>query len=93
MMFNWNYYVNKYPQLFENKLNNERDALLHWLKYGKDQKLIYIDIPIYFNWKNYILSNHLSNIKCEEEAWRHFLYNGNNDHIKINHPDLKLYCI
>jgi hypothetical protein len=91
MMFNWNYYVNKYDVLTH--IHNERDALLHWLKYGKNQQLIYIDIPIYFNWKNYIEINNLNIIKNEQEAWRHFLYNGNNPNIQINNKELKIYCV
>ena len=91
MLFNWNFYVNKYTNLLY--LRNERDALIHFLKYGKNNKLIYIDIPIYFNWKHYIDINNLDYINNEEEAWRHFLYNGNNPDIKIINPLLKIYCV
>lgn len=91
MLFNWSYYVNKYIDLIN--ISNERDALIHWLKFGKDRKLIYVDIPIYFDWKNYVETNNLQFIENEEDAWRHFLYNGNNPNIQINNIELKIYCV
>lgn len=32
--FNWIFYINKYPDLKRNGINNESKALIHWKKFG-----------------------------------------------------------
>lgn len=93
MMFNWIYYIDKNPDIASKNINCERDALVHWLKYGKQEQRIYVDIPIYFNWKIYLQTNNIKNIKNENDAWKHFLYNGNNPDIIMHNSQLKLYCV
>lgn len=93
MMFNWTYYINKNPDIAFKNINCERDAFVHWIKYGKYEMRLYVDIPIYFNWKIYLQLNNLTSIKNEDDAWKHFLYNGNNPNIRINNPELKIYCV
>lgn len=76
MIFHWEFYVNKYDDLTQNnKIQNEKMAYEHWCNHGKKEQRIFNDIPIMFNWKNYIKMNEdLQNINNEEDAWKHFLY-------------------
>jgi len=97
IFFNWEYYVNKHPDLIRSNINNKKKALDHWLQYGKREERLYSDIPIYFNWKNYLLENIdliKSGINTEENAWRHFVYHG---FIENRYPGIsnyvKIYCV
>jgi hypothetical protein len=95
MIFHWEFYLNKYPDLRKNGLKSPEDAYQHWLNYGKNELRIYIDIPIIFDWKNYLLNNKdLKTIYTEEEAWRHFLYFGWKENRMIRFKKrLKVYCL
>ena len=95
MIFHWEFYLYKYEDLRESRLINEEDAWNHWFKHGKKEKRIYIDIPLIFDWKNYIASNpDLDFIEDEEEAWRHFLYFGAKENRIIRFRNqLKVYCV
>jgi uncharacterized protein YqgQ len=78
MYFNWEYYINKYEDLKKDKINTEEKALHHWLKHGKNEKRIYTDIPIYFDWNFYVKNNPelKKQLNTEDKAWGHFLYYG-----------------
>lgn len=95
--FNWEYYANKYIDLINTGINNEKEALRHWLKYGKTEERIYTDIPIYFDWKIYLLNNTdllISGINTEEKAWRHYIYHGYIERRYLSIESLvKIYCI
>ena len=95
MIFNWEYYISKYDDLIKGDFNSHEDAWYHWLKFGKKEQRVYIDIPIFFNWKKYIETHlDLRTILTEEEAWRHFLYHGRIENRNIKHYNiLKQYCI
>jgi hypothetical protein len=95
IFFNWEYYVCKYPDLIN--INNKEKALNHWVKYGKNEERIYTDIPIYFNWKEYLFENSdliESGINTEETAWRHFIYHGfmEKRYSSIS-SFVKIYCV
>ena len=73
MIFSWEFYINKYPDLHD--IKNREDAWEHWSKNGKKEQRIYTDIPIVFNWVDYIKNNpDLKKIDNEEDAWKHCLY-------------------
>uniref|UniRef100_A0A6C0BAK1 Uncharacterized protein n=1 Tax=viral metagenome TaxID=1070528 RepID=A0A6C0BAK1_9ZZZZ len=77
--FNWEFYINKYPDLVNFHIINEKMALKHWIECGKKEERIYCDIPIYFNWKTYIKQNRdlfSSGIHNEDNAWKHYIYHG-----------------
>jgi len=94
MIFNWEFYVNKYDDLKELSIKTEFDSWNHWLKYGKYEQRIYNDIPIFFNWNNYINDNKdLNNLITEENAWKHFLYYGRIENRNTSFEYLKKYCI
>ena len=93
MIFNWEFYITKYPDL--NIITTREDAWAHWSKHGKKEKRIYSDIPILFNWTDYIKHNtDLDNIKNEEEAWKHCLYHLKKEkRFTYNLAFLKPYCV
>jgi len=35
--FDWKFYIKKYPNLIKNNINNEKKALNHWIKFGKNE--------------------------------------------------------
>jgi len=78
-VFNWEFYVNKYPDLRDFNFNNKEMALKHWRDHGKKEERIYCDIPIYFNWKLYLKENRDlldSGIRDEDGAWQHYIHYG-----------------
>jgi hypothetical protein len=95
MFFNWEFYVNKYDDLKEENINSEEKAYNHWIKYGKKEKRIYTDIPIYFDWIFYVINtdNLRDVIDCEDKAWKHYLYIGqyNNKYRKFTNIINKIY--
>lgn len=96
MIFQWEFYLHNYQDLRKNGLKSPEEAYLHWLNYGKKELRIFNDIPIIFDWKNYLSNNNdlKKNIKSEEEAWRHFLYFGLKENRMIRHKNkLKIYCV
>lgn len=95
MIFNWEFYINKYADLKALSIKTEKESWNHWLKHGKCEERIYNDIPIFFNWNNYINKNiDLKQIQTEEDAWKHFLYYGRSENrtIMFNNYLIK-YCV
>ncbi len=96
MIFNWEFYINFHMDLKENSTINEKFAIYHYKTYGFKEKRIYVDIPIFFNWKLYLEYNQdlINKIHTEYEAWAHFLYNSKNENRFINNKNiLNKYCI
>ena len=94
MILNWEFYKEKYKDL--NHLKNEKDSYSHFINYGIKEERIYVDIPILFDWKNYINQNTdlQKDIIEEEMAWKHFLYHGKKENRPIiNRNVLIIYCI
>ena len=95
MIFHWEFYLYKYSDLRDKGILTEEDSFNHWLKYGKRELRIYNDIPLFFDWKNYIENNRdlMNVLQNEEDAWRHYLYFGVRENRKIRHQNvLKVYC-
>ena len=83
MIFNWEFYINKYSDL--ELIQNREEAWEHWIKHGKRERRMFVDIPILFNWQEYMNDNlGLYFIKNEDEAWIHFLYNARKEKRSIN---------
>ena len=92
MIFQWEFYVNNCKDL---NLKNLLDSWNHWNAHGKKEERVYADIPIFFNWENYLTNNKdLVHITTEADAWRHFLYYGRKENRNIeNKIYIKKYCI
>ena len=95
MIFHWEFYLHNHPDLRKNGLKSPEESYNHWLAHGKKELRIYNDIPIIFDWKNYLSYNKdLRHISSEEEAWRHFLYFGLKENRMIRYKNkLKIYCV
>jgi hypothetical protein len=95
MIFNWEFYITYNEDLWNSGINNEESAYEHFKNFGINERRIYCNIVIFFNWKKYISINvDLKHIKNEDDAWRHFLYHGKKENRKINDEYfLKQYCI
>lgn len=84
MIFEWDYYINKYDDLKNSDIKDEENAYNHWVKHGQKEQRVYVDVSIFFNWKQYIKENaDLKNIKNEEDAWKHYLYYGRKETRKV----------
>lgn len=94
MILNWEFYKQKYKDL--RHLKNEKEVQEHFVNYGIKEERVYVDIPILFDWKNYLIQNAdlQKDIREEEVAWKHFLYHGKKEkrHI-INRKHLIIYCM
>lgn len=73
--FDWNFYVSHYRDL--KHIKTEKEAINHYLSFGRQEKRQTSNIPIDFDWKfytNYYYDlNHISN---EEDAQCHYLQYG-----------------
>ncbi len=82
--FDWETYINNYPDLMNNGINNKEKAIEHWNKYGKNEGRIFIKIELDedFDWEQYInnyddLIN--SGINNKSDALDHWLKHGKNE--------------
>jgi len=92
MIFNWEFYTNKHNDL--KNIKNEEEAKIHFDNHGILEKRIYVDIPILFDWREYINMNYDLKITNEDDAWKHYLYYGKKESRKIPHKDLLIkYCV
>ena len=93
MIFQWEFYVNKYKDL--HNITTMEEAWNHWTNHGKKEERIYADVSIFFDWKTYVSKNiDLSTITTEEDAWKHFLYHSHKENRDVqNKKILKKYCV
>ena len=80
--FDWRQYINNYNDLQDSGVENEDDAIYHWLNHGQyegrhfknlNKKTIIKD----FNWKQYVQNyQDLTEIDNEYDAWYHWINHG-----------------
>ena len=74
--FDWEFYVNFYPDLQKVGIKNEKQALKHWNKRGKKEGRLCCQIPEYFDWVFYTQT--YKDIDCTNEitAFEHWVTYG-----------------
>jgi hypothetical protein len=78
-LFDWQYYLDKYPDLQRNGIHTEELALGHWLTYGKKEGRISIRPPLLFDWQYYLEKYpdlRRNGINTEQQAIEHWLTYG-----------------
>jgi hypothetical protein len=53
-LFDWHYYLEKYPDLRKNGVQTEEQALAHWQTFGEKEGRIAIRMPVFFDWQYYL---------------------------------------
>ena len=96
-IFDWQYYLNKYPDLRQNGVHTEQQAIDHWYLHGQHEGRICNAIMEYFNWQYYL--NTYSDLRengvhTEQQAIEHWYLHGQHEGrlpFNINIKDI-LYC-
>jgi hypothetical protein len=91
-LFDWTYYLDKYPDLRRYGINNEQQAIHHWLTYGKKEGRTSIRAPELFEW-HYYLNKYpdlrRNGINTEQQAIHHWLTYGKKEgRTSIRAPEL-----
>ena len=78
--FDWEYYINHYPDLKAAGINTREGALYHWFKYGlsEGRQCNKNNIKVLFDWKFYIrtYTDLQATIKTQNDAFTHWLKHG-----------------
>ena len=53
-LFDWIYYLEKYPDLRTNGVHTEHQAISHWHSFGEKEQRVAIRTPYLFDWKYYL---------------------------------------
>lgn len=53
-LFDWHYYLEKYPDLQKNGVQTEEQALSHWKTFGEKEGRIALRMPVFFDWQYYL---------------------------------------
>ena len=53
-LFDWRYYLEKYPDLRANGVQTEQHALTHWHTFGENEGRVSIRTPNLFDWRYYL---------------------------------------
>jgi len=78
-VFDWQYYLEKYPDLRINGVNTEQQAIHHWTSYGIKEGRVSIRSPQLFDWQYYLEKYpdlRVNGINTEHFAIYHWLKHG-----------------
>jgi hypothetical protein len=87
MIFDWEFYIRIYTDLVNDGITTEEKAKNHWNLSGKKEERLYVDVPIFFDWKNYMYYNCDIEFITEYDAWRHFLYHSQKENRYVKNID------
>jgi hypothetical protein len=74
-LFDWQYYLEKYPDLRKNGVQTEEQALTHWNTCGEKEGRVSIRTPAFFDWKYYLdmyPDLRKNGVKTEQQALVHW---------------------
>ena len=77
--FDWQYYLDKYPDLRVNGVNNEQKALQHWFNHGEKEGRVSIRTPDFFDWQYYLDKYpdlRVNGVNNEQKALQHWFNHG-----------------
>jgi glycosyltransferase involved in cell wall biosynthesis len=84
-IFDWEYYIDLYPDLKAKGINNKELALKHWNKYGKKEGRLGYDES--FDWEDYLKKNPdliNKNIISREQVFKYWIKYGKYEKISNN---------
>lgn len=91
-LFDWHYYLEKYPDLRKNGVQTEEQALTHWKTCGEKEGRVTIRTPAFFDWKYYLEKYpdlRTNGVKTEQQALAHWQSMGEKEgRVAIRTPDL-----
>jgi len=91
-LFDWHYYLEKYPDLRKNGVQTEEQALTHWKTCGEKEGRVTIRTPAFFDWKYYLEMYpdlRKNGVKTEQQALAHWQSMGEKEgRVAIRTPDL-----
>jgi len=78
-LIDWQYYLERYPDLQINGVITKQDAVKHWQSFGEKEGRVALRTPPFFDWHYYVekypdLRKH--GIKTEHQALKHWLSAG-----------------
>ena len=90
--FDWQYYLDKYPDLRANGVKTEQQAITHWKTYGEKEGRVSIRTPALFDWQ-YYLDNYpdlrANGVNNEQKALQHWYNHGEKEgRVSIRTPNL-----
>jgi hypothetical protein len=88
-MFDWKYYLDKYPSLRANGIKTEKQAKEHWITFGQKEGRVSIRTPEGFDW-NYYLDKYpdlrKNGVKTEQQAIEHWKLHGEKEGRQMSSP-------
>ena len=73
--FDWQYYLEKYPDLRNNGVHSEQQAIQHWHTFGEKEGRCAIRPPAFFDWQYYLQKYtdlRANGVQTEEQALTHW---------------------
>jgi hypothetical protein len=77
--FDWQYYLDKYPDLRINGVHTEQQAIQHWFSYGEKEGRVSIRTPPLFDWQYYLEKYpdlRINGVHTEQQAIQHWFSYG-----------------
>jgi hypothetical protein len=77
--FDWQYYLDKYPDLRLNGITTKQQSLQHWIEHGKKEGRISIRTPALFDWQYYLDKYpdlRLNGITTKQQSLEHWIEHG-----------------
>jgi hypothetical protein len=74
-MFDWQYYLDTYPDLRKSGIRTEQHAKVHWITYGQKEGRVCSHDP-FFDWKYYLYKYpdlKTSGVRTEQQAKEHWI--------------------
>jgi hypothetical protein len=90
--FDWQYYLDKYPDLRMNGVHTEQQALQHWINHGEKEGRVSIRTPPLFDWQYYLEKYpdlRMNGVHTEQQTLQHWINHGEKEgRVSIRTPPL-----
>lgn len=90
-LFDWQYYLEKYPDLRINSIHTEQQALTHWRTFGEKEGRVGIRPPYLFDWQYYLEKYpdlRTNGMKTEQQALTHWhTFGEKEERVGIRRPE------
>jgi hypothetical protein len=91
-LFDWEYYLERYPDLRTNGVQTEHEAITHWCSFGEKEERVAIRTPYLFDW-NYYFERYpdlrMNGVQTEHQAIAHwYSFGEKEERVAIRRPEL-----